>query len=275
MSTLRFPDQHSYTSPKPTYELARYDDANSNLQLAATNTLRIHHGHSVIYTATLQIPNQPAQAVICKVVLGKRGVARLRNEVDMYWRIAELQGDVVPRCFGLFEGELEDGPSACLVLQDCGERLYKEFFATSWTFRYDLIIAMSKIHNAGVAHRDFAPRNIVVSNDNKPFIIDFDRAKKHDCYAATDIIFNTPEPREMRDQCQELWLACKSVDVWKPRSLRYMGYFVPLEYADTPEMLATRAPEGTPEEEALKQARLSIAIHKERMRLRAHCLYYS
>jgi hypothetical protein len=49
-------------------------------------------------------------------------VDQLREEAAISCRDLEIcQGDVVPLFYGLYEGKIEGRPTACMLLEDCGD----------------------------------------------------------------------------------------------------------------------------------------------------------
>ncbi|GBE89102.1 hypothetical protein SCP_1501050 [Sparassis crispa] len=201
----------------------------------------------------------PSYDVFCKVVLGKRAIARLREEAEVYFRLCDLQGDVVPVCYKLFEGELADGPSACLITEYRGESLDRYMRTTSWRFRCQVIKALADIHACGIQNCDFDVRNIVVDKDGRPFIIDFDRAQRHECTAPEIISVGVPAPFLADFGCDEIWSFCQGdCGMWKPNTFPFMGGHLALCYFESVGTLASKAPKGTPRDVALEEARRAI-----------------
>ncbi|GBE89105.1 hypothetical protein SCP_1501080 [Sparassis crispa] len=258
VTTLHFPDQHSHCDHPELYEMSRTDIPGVGLKFVIRNTKRIHDGHSQVYHASLTCEGYPAEDVVCKVVFGKRGIARLRNEAEIYRQLRRLQRDVIPGCYGLFEGELEDGPSACLVTEYCGETLDKSFKRSDSQLRIRVIEAFTKIHAAGVQHGDISECNVVLYQNLQPTIIDFDRAAKHQCLHPMPITLGVTEPYQDEFGCNELWRICHTCNVWTPIMVRYLSGHVHVRYLESPKILASVAPEDVPEEEALKQAHVAI-----------------
>lgn len=69
------------------------------------------------------VANFILKAVIVKVMDTRFSIAILRLEAEIYDKLEALQGEYIPKCYGLFEGEFKNGYCACLVLSDCGEPL--------------------------------------------------------------------------------------------------------------------------------------------------------
>ncbi|KAL6301407.1 kinase-like domain-containing protein [Sparassis latifolia] len=257
-STLYFPDQHLSCDTPELFEMTRTDYVNVARKLVISNTRHIHSGNSQVYLATLSCEGFPTYDVVCKVTFGKRAIARLRQEGQIYYQLRMLQGLVIPACYGLFEGELEDGPSACLVTEYCGVPMEKYLNYMDLKFRYRVIKGLIAIHGRCVRHGDFRESNIMVDKDQRPWIIDFDRATKHDCHCTKVIPLNVPTPYRDEFGCDEIWFACDSANVWIPNTAQYLGGYVAVKYLESPELLASLAPEDVPKAKALEEARLTI-----------------
>jgi len=259
-STLKFPNQDPRGDEPATWTMRRIDDPGYGVELVARTITRIHGGHSTVYRATVdRLGDDPCTAdVVCKVVTGRRNIDRLKHEAEIYHDLEELQGIYVPKCVGLFQGELEDGLSACLMTLYCGPTLDKDISYTSWDFRTRVVRALAEIHEYGVEHGDFRESNIVVGSDGKPYIIDFDRAKVHQCPRSIPIKPRGIEPAIADFDCKELWWACYNAEIWRPRKIRYLHQYWPVQNIGSVEELANFAPKGVSRQEALEKAVLAI-----------------
>ncbi|GBE89723.1 hypothetical protein SCP_1700470 [Sparassis crispa] len=119
----------------------------------------------------------------------------------MYDHLKDLQGDVIPRCHGLFKGHVEEEEAVCLVLEYCGADIAE--------LMKDVVTAMRKIHSLRVRHDYFSATKIVAVKD-------------HACPSAnTDIVFDQLMPL-VGDQewlmCNEMRNVAESMDAWKPRT---------------------------------------------------------
>ncbi|KAL6301408.1 kinase-like domain-containing protein [Sparassis latifolia] len=220
VTNSHFPDQHSRSNPPNLYEMSRTDIPGAGLKFVIRNTKQIYNGHSQVYIASLTCVGHRSEDVVCKVAFGKRKIARLRHEAEIYLHLRNLQCDAIPACYGLFEGELEDGPSACLVTEYCGNTLETSFDCIDTQLRIDIIEALAKIHAAGVQHGDIREYNVVLYQNRQPTIIDFDRAEKHQCLCPRPILFDVTEPYRNEFGCNELYQICLDCDVWTPNMVR-------------------------------------------------------
>ena len=80
----------------------------------------LHLEDSLVYGGILSEPNQPDMKVVCKYVQGDISAALW--EAELYTtKLAHLQGQDVPRFYGLFGSQVAyDPPVACMVVEYCG-----------------------------------------------------------------------------------------------------------------------------------------------------------
>lgn len=131
MNVLKFPAH--YYSPDASegeyYDFYRKDIAceleGHPLELVADVSRRLHKGTSQVFRAILQSkPEDSTLEVVCKLVYGNRQIRRLQTEADYYCNeLKRAQGEYVPIFRGFYEGETDQGLTACLVLDYCGEPL--------------------------------------------------------------------------------------------------------------------------------------------------------
>ncbi|KAH9921821.1 uncharacterized protein B0H18DRAFT_1020355 [Fomitopsis serialis] len=168
------------------------------------------------------------RTVICKVIYGgKRPRAALHHEKEVYDVLEELQGDIIPRCYGLFEGELGGELATCLVLEEFGEPLTRDKSAhEDETFRIYLMSAILELHRRGIQHNDLVPGNIRKKSDGSAGIIDFEAAvmihhcpvaDAHAVDSAATFEFGKLALREVELPCKELWETASHIAaIWKP-----------------------------------------------------------
>ncbi|GBE89702.1 hypothetical protein SCP_1700260 [Sparassis crispa] len=261
------------------------DGPHNNVQLTLTDVVCIHKGKklSAVYRATLRATSDSPEAaehlpreVVCKVVYGRPARDKLHFEFSMYDKLQDLQGRLIPQCFGLYEGEMDDGRAACLLLEYCGEELTRKLRYTSWDFRRQVLDSLLEIHRRGVVHNDVRERNIVINKEGRPIIVDFDisDSKNHDCPVKLPIQFDVPEPDRFHFGCDELHWAGQLADVWLPTTFLFLGRRVPIKYTDSPELLAKVAPSGTSPEEALERAHVYYQMFRTALEKRKRCEPY-
>ncbi|KAH9941917.1 hypothetical protein B0H21DRAFT_543011 [Amylocystis lapponica] len=259
MAILQFPYQKTPQSPIELVDLVRVDDPNDHgTPILVRDLERIHSGNSVVFRATLEHDEGPPEPVVCKLRYDGR-FDRLRTEARMYQKLYNCQGDYVPVCFGLYEGMLGERAVSCLVLQYCGVPMGGTLLEASWHFKYEVMECLKHVHSQGVQHNDLDERNIVVHKKGLPLLIDFDHAMDHQCPSKLKIKFHEVEPPLGHFGCKEVHIAGKMMAIWIPRLIEYMGVHVDIKVAGTPEELAKQTPYPTPEDEALRRARIALA----------------
>jgi len=270
MSTLKFPYRSSARLPPQDYVLTRVDMQDRGKAILAVHDLKpISHNTSIVYRASMTRGSSKSSLdVVCKVRYGGH-FDRLREEAEIYHRLTNCQGSTIPRCYGLFEGKLGKKSVSCLVLEYCGERLETLLSEMGWNFKFDVLDCLMDIHNEGVQHNDFAERNVVVRDGKRPFIVDFELAIAHDCGMCMEIVFHDPEPCLADFGCRELHSAANKMLVWEFRTLEFLGMYVDVKWASTPEDLAKMAPKGTPEGMAMYHARSAIQRRRDMLKWRA------
>jgi hypothetical protein len=102
--------------------------------------------------------------------------AEILNEIDIYMALERLQGDVIPRFKG---GGYSAGGLLLLITKLVGSPIDTNNLSDSE--RWEIMIALSRIHSEGVIHNDIRPENILIERHPKSFtikIIDFALSKK-------------------------------------------------------------------------------------------------
>lgn len=102
----------------------------SESRLAIREASVIHNGDlAVVYRGKLTTNTDKKDVdVVVKLVVGEssRDLEDLEDEYNHYTReLKELQGHIVPKCYGLFH--VPKDHVACLVLEYCGESIDCEF----------------------------------------------------------------------------------------------------------------------------------------------------
>ncbi|KAI0756157.1 hypothetical protein C8Q80DRAFT_1215223 [Daedaleopsis nitida] len=177
----------------------------------------LHAAENIVYKGTLSLDGRRHSEVVCKIGRGRQLMERLRKEADQYRdKLADLQGRYVPTFVGLFEGEMEEGETGCLVLSYEGERMHESLYTSGVDFRKKVMDALVAIHQAGVRHGDFNEVSIVLRKDNTPIIVGFGGAEHHDCHLGIDVQFYEPQPHNQLVNCEEIYWACVIAAVWLP-----------------------------------------------------------
>ncbi|KAH9918149.1 uncharacterized protein B0H18DRAFT_1032224 [Fomitopsis serialis] len=176
---------------------------------------------------------ETANTVICKIARGDGALMRLEHEYHIYQYLEELQGSLIPKCFGIFRAEptgAQGFDEACLLLEDCGRRMDKPIKDMSWQFRREVVAIVQRMHKIGVEHGDIFDysenngniliRHIKFEGDGDsehvvPCIIDFDNAKEHQCRVPMDIsrrVWGVHSQRGRQFVCQEFIKIANDLD---------------------------------------------------------------
>ncbi|KAH9940245.1 hypothetical protein B0H21DRAFT_755161 [Amylocystis lapponica] len=272
MTTLAFPWPH-ICGGTTEYTLTRVDNRTATRHLIVRDPVLIHEGNSTAFRATLfRDDGRLVADVVCKFVHGKRNFKRLRREAVMYrGRLKDLQGKVVPKFYGVYEGEtVKKKLTGCIITQFCGELSEVPFFGLSWDSKIALISAFLRLHDAGVEHGELREWNVVFTPQGRPYIINFDHAKSHTC-ESMKIAVHRPAPTRQAFGCDELFDACEEMGLWAPSYILYLSIARPLEYTESAEKLATLAPKDMDPEAALIEAMMAIGEYRRRCKRRINC----
>ncbi|CAA7268029.1 unnamed protein product [Cyclocybe aegerita] len=111
-------------------------------------------------------------------------IEMLRNEASIYKQeLLPLQGTIVPRCYGYYEGTTNDSRVrfAGLLLEELPCKP-KENCTRSAEYHRRLMIAFCKIHEAGIQHHGVMDsRHFITDGGSAPKIVSFSLATRHNC----------------------------------------------------------------------------------------------
>ncbi|EED78297.1 predicted protein [Postia placenta Mad-698-R] len=171
--------------------------------------------------------------VVCKVKRRYSGIEELRDEHDCYVKLRDLQGREIPKCYGLFQSSgdalsldraTRRSTWACLVFAYCGKGLPKNLICMPWEFKHEVI------------HRDLRTLgNVIVSDNGKPIIVDFGKARcDHQCGETEAIPFHVHAPFDQ--PCYELAEAAEATWLWKAREfMSKLGIPIPVRVIENDE----------------------------------------
>ncbi|EKM53041.1 uncharacterized protein PHACADRAFT_210780 [Phanerochaete carnosa HHB-10118-sp] len=216
------------------------------------------------YRGTLaqRSPNDPETDVFIKLAYAQNldDAAGLRTEANFYNKqLKALQGDVVPVCYGIYEGEHDDGdPIVCLVLEYMGEPAEDGLGSLDMDVRLEVLRSVVQVHLAGVMHNDINDDNVLFSStpDSKPRIIDFEHAEKHKCRRKLEIVEGAPVPERLLFGCPELWDLAANMGIWRSQYVCFYGEYVDEDTIDSPQVLidAVRSMTFLPQEDIERRA---------------------
>lgn len=195
----------------------------------------IHRGRSTVYSGTCQDQEKT------KVAIKFAATDTLLMEAGVYDELADIQGTVIPKLYGLFFGETDKGKeTACIIMQYAGEELEELLEdlpkpdqsvypistrqATSNTavdvYRGEILSHLAAVHACGLHLPDFAERNILKADNGSYRLIDFEDVKDHDCRWTLD--FRNPGEYDTFDVdqrmgCGILWNIASDMQFWNTR----------------------------------------------------------
>lgn len=86
---------------------------------------------------------------------------------------------------------------------------------SEYMYRLDIVDHLLELHERGIQHGDFAEHNIVIDEDGKPFIVDFEHAETHECERTEDIIEGAIAPDKWDFGCYEIFDFCYDHRIWR------------------------------------------------------------
>lgn len=104
-----------------------------------------------------------------------------KQAFEIYKQLADIKSDFLPEIYEMFEYEdnyiiFEEYIKGKSLEQIINER---EKLSLNEAEKYILNIcdALEKVHSKNIIHRDISPDNVIISNDNKAVLLDFDIAR--------------------------------------------------------------------------------------------------
>lgn len=123
------------------YRLERHRDTTQQGGSFVTRVNSVLHESETTSVFRATSTDFPDNELVLKIIYDSRDSASakaLRHEFDMYnTKLKALQGDVVPCCHGLFEGQTASGFVSCLVLDYVGETSFLLLEELSMEYRYN------------------------------------------------------------------------------------------------------------------------------------------
>ncbi|KLO09413.1 hypothetical protein SCHPADRAFT_907751 [Schizopora paradoxa] len=176
---------------------------------------------------------------VVKVLRHRNLSNRLRDEANLYrTKLKHLQGDVVPKFYGVLEGkDLEGKDVCCLVLEDCGDYAFtlEIKYHVQESIRVAILTALGKMHLTGLSFFEDEAK-FVLKNDSY-IIVGFGGAKKHTCGWKGNLHYGETYPDLENFGCGDLYETCKEMGIWKlfknSRKIQGDNYRVKEDYFPT------------------------------------------
>ncbi|KAH9937354.1 uncharacterized protein B0H18DRAFT_1206218 [Fomitopsis serialis] len=145
----------------------------------ALNVSQVYHATLETYQSPVARSRADPIEVAVKWVRGSLGVEKMRYEAALYkGKLKHLQGDVVPRCYGFFTGEVDGEVSGCLVLERCNN----SYSLKREELNRRRMSAIYRLHAEGIVHGQLRDAgHFLYSQDGRVRIVDFSTAQLHHC----------------------------------------------------------------------------------------------
>ncbi|KAL6307969.1 hypothetical protein BKA93DRAFT_822937 [Sparassis latifolia] len=169
--------------------------------------------------------------------------------------LAAVQGKIVPKFYGIFQGHFGSRFITCTVLKNCGERMSKAHYK-NLDFKVELVNRLQHLHSfCGLEHGDVCGGNVLVKDDS-PVFIDFEHARPHECKRTMAIEVGKPWPQALDFGCFELHDAGKYFGVWGPAIVEFLDDCISVYQITPPKRLVelTLHNDYVDPEDALEQA---------------------
>ncbi|KAJ3547336.1 hypothetical protein NM688_g5415 [Phlebia brevispora] len=229
------------------YVLTSIEPADPGAQptsLHFTSDTLLHRGNSEVYRGQLKGEgDEMVQDVVCKLV-ERDGVLSLKSEADLYeTTLKPLQGTDVPEFIGFFYGisPLSERPTACMLLQYCGNDLQEDFTEHPIELRVKAMNALLRLHQFGVYHDDWSPHNVVADEEGSVRVVDFNEASMHTCEFKSRIRLYELAPPDAGFPCPEIHEAALGMEIYTPSVIGFMGFGFDVRKIKGPETLVEYA----------------------------------
>ncbi|KAJ7179605.1 hypothetical protein C8R46DRAFT_1074239 [Mycena filopes] len=180
---------------------------------------------SLVVRAQIRRPlGKPLDAVLKLDPLGQREKA-VRNELEAYRSLPELQGNILPKLYGCFGAVVNSTMVTCLVLEYCGSPLEQNLSEINHPLLTNVMVSAATIHAHGRTHGDICAPNILICDEDpvNPVFIGLEFSKPHVCGARIKAIQGHIAPTVEEYGCPELHdLLCR-LEIWKPAGLLFDG----------------------------------------------------
>ncbi|TFK63807.1 hypothetical protein BDN72DRAFT_963688 [Pluteus cervinus] len=178
---VQAPVDHSCNTTGESYQSSEYFLLTLDWEIASGRTAQVFPGYLQL---TLPGGRKLLQTVVAKIAYYKEAQERVRQEYQVYQRLWAHKVKRIPEIYGLFEDV--DNLATILVMERAAYTFRQREPATKEnkgllqevqpSERSACMTIVKAIHDAGVVHRDLRAENLVIAQDGKPMVIDFDHA---------------------------------------------------------------------------------------------------
>ncbi|KAL0959450.1 hypothetical protein HGRIS_014694 [Hohenbuehelia grisea] len=186
----------------------------------------IHMGEfTSVYQTHLRIEGFPSFTVVLKtdVHTKERRPKQFRREAAVYENdLRRYQGGYIPRCYGLFQGVVDEDIYSVLVLEYAGEPIHYSAHEFSPDFKIDVINKLATLHRHGFQHGDLDDRNIL-NNKGKAIFIDLESVQSHECDLKQALILDDLQPSIDQFGCDEIYETAFMLGFWQRLCVDFQG----------------------------------------------------
>ncbi|KAJ8462733.1 hypothetical protein ONZ45_g17826 [Pleurotus djamor] len=152
-----------------------------------------------------------------------------RREFENYNAVFDIQGTVVPICYGLYEAVVYGKLVSVLVLDDCGEPVRYDTKKVRLDVRKSIFSLVTCLHGFGYEHNDLTPGNILTTEEGHIFLTDLEDIRPHKCGVPPVLTVGDFTPSLQEFGCIELHKIARHLKLWEPPTIDFYGFDVPVE----------------------------------------------
>ncbi|KAI0321048.1 hypothetical protein OF83DRAFT_1168813 [Amylostereum chailletii] len=239
-------------------------DATRHIGEHIVNAQLLHSSqHHYIYRGELTSTRNPSGTpVVVKFARTELALRELVRENVVYTTTLEsLQGVWIPRYYGQYENH--DATSVlrdCIILEWCGSPVEVEFSDLNEGFKTCIIQAVTAIHKLGIVHNKLVEDN-VLDYHGRPMIIDFAVSDDEKCGKKMAICEGNLQPPFEDFNCEEIFLLCHDLQIWKPGHIRLNLQDHPARWVADPRRLACFGPKAPGCLPPMRRALIATKLH--------------
>ncbi|KAJ6475734.1 hypothetical protein C8R47DRAFT_1178970 [Mycena vitilis] len=159
------------------YKLWSWDNGNMHYTAQVVRRLK-----NRVYMARIGAPGrEPTDVIVAKIARGQEEVEEMEREAGFYHhQLKDLNGVVVPKCYGFYTAKTQGTPSfGCLLLEYCSGPPVEPSRLPD--YNHKAMRAAYALHKAGVLHGDLLDAHHFVPMGLDVRIVDFSVAVSHKC----------------------------------------------------------------------------------------------